>query len=30
LLGRSVAMRLVREAHGLDVHVVAMEAEGDS
>jgi len=30
LLGRSVAMRLVREAHGLDVHVVAMEEEGDS
>jgi two-component system sensor histidine kinase KdpD len=25
LLGRSVAMRLVREAHGLDVHVVATE-----
>ncbi|HEY7370900.1 MAG TPA: universal stress protein [Polyangia bacterium] len=28
LLGRSVAMRLIREAHGLDVHVVAMEEEG--
>jgi len=30
ILGRSVAMRLVREAHGLDVHVVAMEEEGET
>jgi two-component system, OmpR family, sensor histidine kinase KdpD len=30
ILGRSVAIRLVREAHGLDVHVVAMEEEGDA
>ena len=28
LLGRSVPMRLIREAHGMDVHVVAMEEEG--
>jgi two-component system, OmpR family, sensor histidine kinase KdpD len=28
LFGRSVPMRLIREAHGMDVHVVAMEEEG--
>jgi len=28
LLGRSVPMRLIREAHGMDVHIVAMEGEG--
>jgi two-component system sensor histidine kinase KdpD len=28
LLGRSVPLRLVREAHGIDVHVVATEEEG--
>jgi len=27
LLGRSVPLRLVREAHGIDVHVVATEEE---
>ena len=30
LFGRSVPMRLIREANGLDVHVVAMEEEGGS
>ncbi len=29
VLGRSVPLRLVREAGGLDVHVVATEGEGD-
>jgi two-component system sensor histidine kinase KdpD len=29
LLGRSVPLRLVREASGLDVHVVATEAAED-
>ncbi len=29
-LGRSVPMRLIREAHGLDVHVVATEDEGSA
>ena len=28
LFGRSVPMRLIRDAHGLDVHVVATEDEG--
>jgi len=28
LFGRAVPMRLIREAQGLDVHVVAMEEEG--
>jgi two-component system sensor histidine kinase KdpD len=27
ILGRAVPMRLIREAHGLDVHVVAQEGE---
>jgi two-component system sensor histidine kinase KdpD len=30
LLGRSIPLRLVREAVGLDVHVVATEDEGDA
>jgi two-component system sensor histidine kinase KdpD len=30
LLGRPVPMRLIREAHGLDVHVVATEGEEDA
>ena len=28
LLGRTIPMRLVREASGIDVHVVATEEEG--